>query len=195
MNVLKRGITRFRIQSTVNSSNWIQSSRQFNAWHSASQSITSQLHKLASPFVGRRFYCENREKCPTTIAEVAQQVVGIARIEPKLHLSYTCKVCNTRNSKTISKVAYNKGVVIVRCDKCQNNHLIADNLKWFTDLNGKRNIEEILAEKGEKVQKIDLGQFIKQQTNETNADTENDVDVTKNGKNFREAIAGLIGKK
>jgi protein import protein ZIM17 len=82
--------------------------------------------------------------------------VPLAKIEGKLMLNFTCKVCNSRNSKFISKVAYQKGVVIVKCAGCNNNHLIADNLNWFTDLNGKRNIEEILAEKGETVQKVML---------------------------------------
>jgi mitochondrial protein import protein ZIM17 len=65
---------------------------------------------------------------------------------------FTCTECNTRAVKGFSRLAYEKGVVLVTCPGCQNRHLIADNLGWFNK--AATNIETILAAKGEEVQKL-----------------------------------------
>ncbi|KAI8322025.1 zf-DNL-domain-containing protein, partial [Martensiomyces pterosporus] len=67
----------------------------------------------------------------------------------RLLIGFTCKVCKHRQFKTMSKHAYEKGVVLIQCDSCKNRHLIADNLGWFRDKS--INVEDLMREKGEKV--------------------------------------------
>uniref|UniRef100_A0A1J3KA63 DNL-type zinc finger protein n=1 Tax=Noccaea caerulescens TaxID=107243 RepID=A0A1J3KA63_NOCCA len=63
---------------------------------------------------------------------------------------FTCKVCETRSMKMASREAYEKGVVVVRCEGCDNLHLIADRLGWFGE---PGSVEELLAARGEKFKK------------------------------------------
>ena len=65
-------------------------------------------------------------------------------------MMYTCAVegCDTKQARVFSKKSYESGVVLLRCEGCNNLHLIADNLGWFEDdgvYKGKNlNIEEIM---------------------------------------------------
>ncbi len=83
-------------------------------------------------------------------SEPKKEVLG--KLSGKLAISYTCKVCGKRNEmKMMSRKCYEEGVVIVKCDGCGNNHLIADNLGWFSDTGNKINIETLMEQKGEQV--------------------------------------------
>ena len=62
----------------------------------------------------------------------------------KLFLAFNCKVCSHRNQKFITKSSYEMGTVLVRCEGCENNHIIADHLNWFGE--GK-NVDEMMENK------------------------------------------------
>jgi protein import protein ZIM17 len=110
-------------------------------------SVSGNTDATVDDGIGSQEPSDTNNKGPTETAN--GHTVG--KIEsPRLCIVYTCKVCQTRSSKTFSKLAYTKGIVIVRCPGCESLHLIADNLGWFKHFE-HRNVEDMLKAKGEKV--------------------------------------------
>ena len=90
----------------------------------------------------------DNEKKPEAFSDVP----GVKTEGDKYAIIYTCKVCETRSAKKISKHSYHHGCVLVRCPGCQNLHLIADNMGMFEDKGW--NIQDYLAQHGENVKVV-----------------------------------------
>eukprot|EP00941_MAST-03F_sp_MAST-3F-sp1_P002664 g2664.t1 len=102
------------------------------------------------------------------VVELQKMGVDLSKIEgvkmpgPKMLLQFTCDYhgpkansengCNHKSTKIISKNSYETGVVLVRCERCDNLHLIADNKGFFDDKSV--NIESIMRDKGEVVKRM-----------------------------------------
>jgi protein import protein ZIM17 len=78
-------------------------------------------------------------------------------------MMFTCGHCGHKDTKTFTKKAYHSSVVIIRCDGCDNNHLVADNLGWFRD--EKVNIEQISKEHGNNMTKVNSSPRLQQVLN------------------------------
>jgi hypothetical protein len=63
---------------------------------------------------------------------------------------FTCRLCETRTARRITKKGYHEGTVLVRCPGCKGLHLIADHLGYFSD--EAVDAESLLAARGEAVE-------------------------------------------
>ncbi|KAF7309520.1 DNL-type domain-containing protein [Mycena indigotica] len=86
----------------------------------------------------------------------SQKVSTQAAIAPRLSLTFTCTAndCGERSTHEFSKQAYESGIVLVQCPKCDVRHLIADHIGWFkesTEDGTLRTVEDLLRARGEKV--------------------------------------------
>lgn len=81
-------------------------------------------------------------------------------------IHFTCAKCEHKTTRTFSKHAYNKGVVLIKCFGCQGIHLIADNLGWFEEKT--KNIEDILKDKGISFNKTSIQEIVELTKKELN---------------------------
>ncbi len=66
---------------------------------------------------------------------------------------FTCKVCETRAARRVSKRAMRSGTVLIRCPGCLGLHVLADRLGFFDD--ATVDAEALLAARGETVRRAD----------------------------------------
>ncbi|CAA0823724.1 Zim17-type zinc finger protein [Striga hermonthica] len=62
----------------------------------------------------------------------------------------SCKFCEARSMKTMASDSYKEGVVIAKCDACDNLHVIADRLGLFGEPDSV-SVEDFLAARGEEI--------------------------------------------
>ena len=86
----------------------------------------------------------------------------VARVQVPLSerftLVYTCNRCETRNAISVSRVAWNEGVVIGKCMGCDARHMLADNAGLTDQTNSSRfsNVVNDAIAKGETVRRESL---------------------------------------
>eukprot|EP01062_Namystynia_karyoxenos_P062330 TRINITY_DN55222_c0_g1_i1.p2 TRINITY_DN55222_c0_g1~~TRINITY_DN55222_c0_g1_i1.p2 ORF type:complete len:242 (+),score=69.13 TRINITY_DN55222_c0_g1_i1:84-728(+) len=106
----------------------------------------------------RLIHIEGQQGAPPRAAPKTLGGPGIGSERGDLALVFQCtadlgsgRQCGTQAVKRFSRIAYEKGVVIIQCPGCSNKHVIADNLGWFLD--GERNIEAQMAARGQPMER------------------------------------------
>ncbi|KAJ3013235.1 hypothetical protein HKX48_005864 [Thoreauomyces humboldtii] len=137
------------------------------------QRLCRHFPKSPSPSIGIRipvaafstsFRPREQQRPPTSNLPTAPTDTPTSPSAPdggpaRMVIGFTCKECDHRQHKYMSKKAYTTGVVIIRCDGCDALHLIADHLGWFDSQQPPGTIEDILRRKGEGVVKGSIGSF------------------------------------
>ncbi|KAJ3135524.1 hypothetical protein HDU90_003927 [Geranomyces variabilis] len=94
---------------------------------------------------------------PAEAATAAAAAASEIDAKARMVIGFTCRSCDHRQHKYMSKKAYTTGVVIIKCDGCAVQHLIADHLGWFDSQTPPGTIEDILARLGNERQPVRRG--------------------------------------
>ncbi|GAA5998596.1 Zim17p [Rhodotorula paludigena] len=120
---------------------------------------------------------------PLRLDQPPSRGTPIGRVDRRLRITFTCTApssseeegagqqCGHRSTHEFSRRSYEKGVVIVQCPGCDNRHLIADHLHWFSQTPSPasplgqaigseraRTVEDLMRERGEEVRWGSLGE-------------------------------------
>ncbi|KAF2670877.1 zf-DNL-domain-containing protein [Microthyrium microscopicum] len=124
---------------------------------SSTRSLSSSISRLNDGLRNNRDHSGHQSFMAEVDVELLRKLPpepeGRERV-PSYALVFTCKKCSTRSAHRITKQGYKHGTVLIKCPGCKNRHLIADNLKIFSDTTV--NLETIMKEKGEMIQKLSL---------------------------------------
>ncbi|KAH8416560.1 hypothetical protein KR222_009454 [Zaprionus bogoriensis] len=114
----------------------------------------------ACRFTAKPFEASNGSAATPASGSVSPTTLKrFSRMQRRMEIVYLCKLCNTRNTKTISEEAYYSGVVILQCDGCAVDHLIKDNLGLFAHGDGSSlDVEALLAKRHERVRFIKVNE-------------------------------------
>lgn len=86
---------------------------------------------------------------PTPTITIPLPSIQLTKLQPdRMYIQFTCNICEHINKKFMSKKSYTEGVVIIKCDDCKNNHLIADHMGWFDSQKSPGTIEDIMKAQG-----------------------------------------------
>ncbi|KAA0183781.1 DNL-type zinc finger protein [Fasciolopsis buskii] len=110
--------------------------------------VKNQIHgriaqtRVQSTYIPHKNFCTNAFPKSVVLQNPADSENNQSDVMGKMYIEFTCKKCGHRSKKYFSKHAYLHGIVIIRCDGCQNLHLIADNLGWIKE--GQWRLEDVV---------------------------------------------------
>jgi len=139
----------------------------------------SGLQTRLSPLLARNYSTTGVVSHPPSSSSSTTEAVDPQ--EPRLSLTFTCTApitphdastsspepsevtepCSHRSTHTFTKRAYQNGIVIISCPSCKNRHLIADNLGWFKNSMGPREVARSRISSRQKARRYDAGRWSK----------------------------------